>query len=287
MSKDYYSLLGVDKTASKEEIKKAFRKKAQQYHPDKKDGDEAKFKEINEAYTVLSNDQKKAQYDQFGSASSGGGGGQGQGFGGFDFSQFTQNGNGQDFDFDLGDLFGSVFGGRNRRRRGGDISVDITLSFEESIRGIQKDLNIQTNSGKSEKISFKIPAGIDNGESLRITGRGESIEGGDPGDLYVRMHVTPHKVLRKEGHHLVMDLSVKLSDAILGTKINIETLDGNVKLKIPKGITHGEILRLRNHGVKLSNSTQGDLLIRVSIEMPKSLSKKSKKLIEELREEGI
>lgn len=291
-AKDYYKTLGVNKGASKDEIKKAFRKLAQKYHPDKKDGDEAKFKELNEAYTILSDDKKRAQYDQFGSAFSGSSGGA-AGFEGFDFSNFAQGfGGATGAEFDLGDILNQMFGGRasggwNRVRKGRDISVDVTITFKDSIFGVQKTVKIQKDNRENDEISFTIPPGIDNGEMLRISGKGENIEGGRPGDLYIRIHVEPHKTLRKEGIHLVMDLPIKISDAILGDKKEIETLDGNMTLKIPKGINHGEILRIRGKGVSLPHGVEGDLLVRIIIKTPDNLTRKAKKAIEDLRSEGF
>lgn len=294
MASDYYSILGVSESASQDEIKKAFRKLAQQYHPDKPTGDEAKFKEINEAYSVLSDQKKRAQYDQFGSAGgfSGGQGGFG-GFEGFDFSNFAQGfggAQGANVEFDLNDLFGSIFGGGARRRvpRGRDIVVDVTISFKDSILGVKQTVTVDRTKGGKEEITFTIPPGIDNGEMLRMNGKGEPIENGTPGNLYVRVHVTPHKTLRKEGVHLVMQLPVKLTDAILGAKVDIDTLDEQkFTLKIPKGITHGEVLRVRGKGVPVpSRGVSGDLLIQVSITTPTNLSGKAKKAIETLQEEG-
>lgn len=296
MAKDYYKILGVDKGASKDEVKKAFRKQAQKYHPDKKDGDEAKFKEANEAYTTLSNDKKRAQYDQYGQTFDGGGGdGGAQGFGGFDFSGFSQGGGfrtaqGQHVEFDLNDILGQMFGGRGgfgRERRGSDISIDVTISFEESIKGVEKKVTVERNNRNKEEIKFKIPGGIDGGEMLRISEKGEESEGGRPGDLYVRVHVIPDKILRKEGHHLVMDLHIKFSEAILGASKEIKTFESVLIIKIPKGITHGEILRLKGKGVKTASGVVGDLLIRTLIDVPKNLNGKAKKAIEDLRDEGF
>lgn len=285
MTKDYYSILGVPKGASKDEIKKAFRKLAQQHHPDKKGGDEKKFKEVNEAYTVLSDDKKRAQYDQFGSGFSGGGSG---GFEGFDFSGFSGGGGAQ---FDVGDILNQMFGGKaggwSRVKRGRDISVDIQISFKDSILGVQKSIKIQRDNREEENITFTIPPGMDSGEMLRISQKGEPIDGGQPGDLYIKVHVEPHKTLRKEGHHLIMDLPIKLSDSILGDTKSIETIDGKMKLKIPKGITHGELLRVRGKGVVLPHGVSGDLLVRILIETPKNLSGKAKKAVEDLRSEGF
>ncbi len=288
MAKDFYKILGVNKNASQEEIKKAFRKLAQQYHPDKPTGNEDKFKELNEAYSVLSDAKKRAQYDQFGSNFSGNSGGGHQGFEGFDFSGFAQNFSQGGVEFDLNDLFGSIFGGgMNRVRRGADIAVDMTIDFKESILGQKKNVKISRNDGSKEDIDFIIPPGIDDGEMLRINEKGEkSKEGGRPGNLYVRIHVKPHPKLRKEGVHLVTDISLKISDALLGTEYEIDTLEEKTTIKIPKGIRHGEILRIKGKGVPYGGRNNGDLLIRVSIDVPQNLSKRAKEAIEILRGEG-
>lgn len=359
MKKDYYEILGIDKKSSKDDIKKAFRTLAHKYHPDKKTGDDAKFKEINEAYSVLSDDQKRAQYDQFGAAGPGAGfgGGNSGGFGGFDFSQFTQGGQGGGFEFDFGDIFGDVFGGgrRQQAKRGRDISIDIELTFEESVFGVERTVllnkvskcdtcggsgaekgsemvtcttcngkgslrevkktffgQFETTSTcevchgtgkipkvkchtcggqgiykKESEIKVKIPAGIENGEMIRLTGGGEAVTGGTTGDLYIKIYVKKHENFRKEGHNLVMDLNVKLTDALLGTELNLQTLDGEIKVKIPEGVTHGEVLRVKGKGVPYEKNYRGDILIRVHITIPKKLSKDAKKVIESLKKEGI
>ncbi len=312
--KDYYKTLGVEKNASQDDIKKAFRKQAQQYHPDKKTGDEAKFKEVNEAYSILSDAQKRQQYDTFGSAGPGGAGfnpgtggfgGQGFGAGGFDFSQFTrqyqsQNG-GQAFEFDLGDIFGDFFGGgggRRRPRKGANITVDVELSFRESIFGVEREITIN-----SQKLSVTIPAGIENGQGLRVAGKGEQGEGGQEnlrGDLIVRIWVKDHPTFRKEGLNLVMELQIKLTTALSGGAVEIETLnpaiDGKIEMKIPAGTTHGEILRIKGKGVPYethgiftgaAHAKRGDLLVVTHVIMPRKLSKQAAKLIEELKKEGI
>ncbi|MFA6338903.1 MAG: molecular chaperone DnaJ [Candidatus Paceibacterota bacterium] len=359
-NKDYYEILGVAKGASSDEIKKAFRKLAHKYHPDKKTGNEAKFKEISQAYSVLSDDKKRSQYDTYGSAFEGASGPQGQGFGGqdfggFDFSNFG-NANGGQFEFDLGDIFGDFFGGGGQRaKRGRDISVDIELNFSESIFGVEKIFSLNKTSTcercsgngaepgtemktcekcngkgqiketkrsfmgtfstvrvcpecngkgkipkvkctkcaglgvlkKQEEIKIQIPAGIEDGEMLRMNGKGEAIAGGGTGDLYIKIHVRKHPTFKKEGKNLVMDLSVKLSDALLGSEYTINTLDGDIKVKIPEGVTHGEILREKNKGVPIDKTKRGDLLIRVSIKIPSKLSKEARRLIEDLKKEGI
>lgn len=310
--KDYYKTLGVDKSASKDDIKKAFRKLAHEHHPDKNKGNaasEQKFKEVSEAYSVLSDDTKRAQYDRFGSAGAGGfgggaggqgfGGQGGAGFGGFDFSQFTQQGGfggfggaggaGQSFEFDLGDIFGEFFGGAGggrRPRRGRNITIDLELSFKDAIFGIEREISI----GK-EKLSIKIPPGMENGQGLRVPGRGEQGDAG-PGDLIVRVWVQESKVYRKEGLNLILELKVKLTSAILGDTVSIEpldrTVDGVIEVKIPAGTTHGEILRVKGKGVPSEQGgRRGDLLIITHVDMPKKVSRNAVKLIEELKKEGI
>lgn len=351
--KDYYTILGVNKGASKDEVKKAFRKLAHKYHPDKKDGDESKFKEINEAYSVLSNDKKRSEYDTYGRTFDGGGGGsQGQGFGGF--SGF-QGFDGQEFD--LGDIFGEMFGGggRSNKKRGRDISIDLQISFENSIFGVERKVLLSKTSscntcsgtgskpgssmdtctqcngqgqiretrqsmfgnfatsrecdncrglgkvpkdkcsacsgigvtkGQSE-ISVQIPAGIRNGEMIRLSGAGEAIPNGIPGDLYAKIHVQQHEHFTREGDNLVMDLNIKLTDALLGSEYTIQSLDKkDIVVKIPAGVTFGEILRLRGKGIKIDGRT-GDLLIQLHIQLPKKISKKLRTIIETLREEGV
>ncbi len=361
MSKDYYQTLGVDKSATKDEIKKAFRKLAHEYHPDKKGGNETKFKELNEAYSVLSDDSKRSQYDTFGSGNMGGsqsgGFGGGQGFDGFDFSGFQggfQQGNG--VEFDLGDIFGEFFGGGRRRApRGRDISVDITLSFEESIFGVQRTIILNkvsvcdtcggsgakrgsvqntcsTCNGKgkiqemrrsiigsfsttkvcetchgfgkvpkekcetcngrgtlkrNKDIKAAIPAGIEDGQVLSMRGQGEAVTGGTSGDLYIKVHVEQHNLFSKEGNNLVMDLHVKLSDALLGVRTDIKTLDGTITLTIPEGVNFFEVLRVKGKGVPYTHGKRGDLLARIIIDMPKKMSKEAKKAVEELRTRGI
>ncbi len=375
MAKDYYKTLGVSKGASQDEIKKAFRKLAHEHHPDKNPQNAEKFKEITEAYSVLSDDSKRAQYDQFGSAgpgfSSGGGfsgngaGGFG-GFGDFDFSNFSggfgQGGFSQDgVEFDLGDIFGSVFGGgRNsskKQRRGRDIEIRIEIDFKSSIFGKEEEIIVSKDTtckhcdgtrgephshfddcsnchgtgtvyeikrtffgqmqnaktcdkcfgtGKipkekchkckgvgtvhdTEKINIIIPPGINNGDTLRVQGKGESVTGGASGDLYVKLHVKKHAKIIKEEFNLIYPIEIKLTDAVLGADINIEALDGDMILTIPAGIQSGEMLRVKGRGVPMDNraSRRGDLLFKISINIPKKLSRDAKKLLEELRGEGI
>jgi len=297
--KDYYKILGVDKSASQDDIKKAFRKLAHEHHPDKNKGNaeaEKKFKEASEAYATLSDAGKRANYDRFGAAGAGAGfnpnqgGGFGGGFGGFDFSQFQQGGfggnfNGQHVEFDLGDIFGEFFGGGRRARKGKNITIDIQVTFKESIFGVEREIS----TGK-EKFSVKIPAGMENGQGLRIAGRGEDGEAGR-GDLIVRVWVEESDIFRKEGFNLVMDLSLKLSTALLGGTVEIDTLDGKIELKVQQGTSHGEILRIKGKGVPMTergiDGRRGDILLVTHVEMPRKLSKAAQKMIEELKKEGI
>jgi curved DNA-binding protein len=284
--KDYYKILGVNKDASEEEIKKAFRKLAHAHHPDKSTGDEAKFKEVSEAYAVLSDKTKRAQYDRFGSA--GAGGFNGAGFDpsqfGFDFSGFGAQG----FDSgDLNDILSSIFGGR-RVRRGRDVAVDIELSFQESVFGTERKVVINSKVVKQKEVSIAVPPGIEEGQMIRLSGMGETLEGGLPGDLYVKVHVRKHPYLRKEGFNLIMDLSVLLSEALLSSEKTIATLDGEVTLKVPAGTKHGTILRVKNKGVPFDRSgKRGDLYVRVAVQIPERLSKEQKKHIEELKKLGL
>lgn len=357
MNKDYYNILGVQKGASKDDIKKAFHKLAHKYHPDKKDGDESKFKEVNEAYQILSDDQKRAQYDQFGSAGPQGGFGNGQGFGGFDFGGFQQ-GSGGGFEFDLGDMFGDLFGGgrnRGRQRRGSDLQTSINLDFKESIFGVEKEIRItkpsmcntckgngakpgtnletcsqcngkgsvrniqrtilgsiateqvcdkchgtgkipktpcETCKGKgivneTRTIKVTVPAGIQNGETLRLGGMGEAISGGPSGDLYIRVSVTPHKTIIRQNNDLVTSLNIKLTDALLGTQYAIETLDETMPLTIPSGTKVGDSITLKGLGVPINDRKRGNFIIKLNIKLPEKLSKHAKEVIEELKKEGI
>src|SRR3989344_4522145 len=288
--KDYYNILGVNKNASEEEIKKAFRKLAHVHHPDKSGGNEAKFKEASEAYAVLSDKKKRAQYDAFGTTGAGAGAGGFQGAAGFDPSgfgfDFSGFGNAGFDTGDLGDILSSIFGGR-RVRRGRDIAVDIELSFHEAIFGAQRKVVINSKFVKQKEVSISVPPGIDDGQMVRLSGMGEALEGGVPGDLYVKIHVRKHPYFRKEGFNLVTEMEVKLSEALLGADKVVATLDGEITLKVPSGTKHGMILRVKNKGVPLGGNRRGDIYIRISVQIPEKLSKEAKKLIEELKKEGL
>ena len=289
--RDYYEVLGVSKNASDDEIKKAYRKLAIKYHPDKNPGNkeaEAKFKEINEAHDVLSDKQKRARYDQFGHAGVGGAGGNpfggaGNPFGGgFNYNGQTFNfefGNGGVFDDIIGNLFG--FGNARRPRRGADLQVAVTITFEEAIFGTTKTID---HNGSSLKV--KIPAGIDDGMSIRIRGKGgPAPEGGtEPGDLYVRVRVKPHKSLTREGIIILSEQTIDMVDAALGCEIEVETVDGPITMKVPAGTQSGTPFKLSGHGVPFRNDgDRGPHIVTVLVETPKNLSKKQKELLEEFK----
>lgn len=293
--RDYYEILGVGKNASDDEIKKAYRKLAVKYHPDKNPGDkeaEAKFKEINEAHDVLSDKQKRARYDQFGHAGVGGAGGSPfGGAGGNPFAGGNFNFNGQTFNFDFGgngsafdDILGSIFGfggGARRPRRGADYQTAVTLSFEEAIFGTTKEVSV---SGESLKV--KIPAGIDDGMSIRLRGKGGAApEGGsEPGDLYVRVRVKPHKHLTREGAIILSEEKISMVDAALGCEIEVETVDGLITMRVPAGTQSGTPFKLSGHGVPFrSDGDRGPHIVTVVVETPKNLSKKQKELLEEFK----
>jgi DnaJ-class molecular chaperone len=291
MAKDYYKILGVSKTASEEEIKKAFRKLAHEHHPDKKGGNETKFKEASEAYSVLGDKNKRAQYDSFGGNADFSGGAQSGfngagGFGGFDFSGFSANSQGFD-NIDINDILSSMFGGARRVRKGRDVQVDIELSFHESIFGVTRKININSKLVMQKEVSVVVSAGIENGQMIRMTGLGETVQDGQPGDLYVRVHVKPHPNFRKEGYNLIMDIHIKLTDALLGITKSISTLEGEIDLKIPAGTNTGTILRVKGKVVPHAGNRRGDLYIRITINLPEKLSKEAKRLVEELKKEGI
>ena len=290
--RDYYEVLGVSKNASDDEIKKAYRKLAIKYHPDKNPGDkeaEAKFKEVNEAHDVLSDKQKRARYDQFGHA--GVGGASGNPFaGGNPFGQGGNfNFNGQSFNFDFGgaggfeDILGSLFGfgGPRRPRRGADYQTSVTLTFEEAIFGTTKEV-----SANGENMKVKIPAGIDDGMSIRLRGKGgEAPEGGtEKGDLYVKVRVKPHKNLTREGAIVLSEETISMVDAALGCEIEVETVDGPITMKVPAGTQSGTPFKLSGHGVPFrADGDRGPHIVTVIVETPKNLSRKQKELLEEFR----
>lgn len=355
MAKDYYSILGLDKDAGEEDVKKAFRKLALQYHPDKNPGDksaEEKFKEINEAYQVLSDPEKKAQYDQFGTADFNGQGG----FGGFDFGGFRDFGG-------FGDIFDTIFGGgfggfsgskNNGPQRGADLQYNLSLSFEEAAFGVTKEIEIsrseeckkcngtgakpgtkpvtcdkcsgtgqikiQRKTGfgnfvtvttcdkcggkgtiikeactechgsgrvkRRRKITIKVPAGVDIGNTIPLRGEGEpGTKGGDHGDLYVNINVLPHKLFRRDGVDVILDIPIAFPQAALGAEIDVPTIDGIMKYNIPEGTQGGTIFRIKGKGIpKIRGYGRGDEIIRIIVEVPKQLNEKQKTLLHQFAE---
>ena len=358
MAKNYYDILGVEKTASASDIKSAYRSLSKKWHPDKHKGDksaESKFKEINEAYEVLGNEKRKKQYDTFGSAGGPGGssGGQG-GFGGFDFSGFQQG--------DMGgfsDIFESFFGGQGggqrgrSQNRGDDLQIRITIEMADVLSGAQKTISLQKyntcedckGSGsdggakvtcdeckgtgqvvktaqsifgtiqqsmvcqkchgegsvpekpckkcnaegriqQKTQITIDVPAGIEDGQTLRLTGQGNAGAHGAPaGDLFVIVQVMPDKRFTRDGNDVRSSVTIPVIDAILGCDIPIETLHGKVTLTVPAGTQPRQVMRVKGKGLpQLSSSRVGDHFVTVIVEVPKKLSKKERKLMEEWKE---
>lgn len=355
MSKDYYNILGVSKSATPDDIKRAFKKLAVKYHPDvnKEKGAEEKFKEINEAYQVLSDPQKKSNYDQFGSADMGNMGGfssgGGQGFGGFDFSGFNTGEGFGGFD----DVFDIFFGGGGKRtkaqNRGNDVEIILPLDFKEAVFGTEKDISYSVmdmcpechgkggtglkkcsdcgGSGKvnrvtrtilgafnqvqtcssckgrgevpSEKcrkcggasrirqtknIKVKIPAGVNSDSSIRIAGAGEGGQDGN-GDLYLRIKINPHKEFIREGYDIFSEKEISFSSATLGDKVEVNTVDGPLKLVIPAGTQSHTEFRLKGKGVPHPNQREarGDQYVTIKVRVPRKLSREEKEMLEKLK----
>jgi len=294
---DYYKALGVEKGASAEEIKKAFRKLAVKYHPDRNPGDKAaedKFKEINEAYAVLSDPQKKEKYDTFGSSGFHQQYSQEDIFRGFDFSNVYKDmgaGGGEDI---FSRLFGGAFGrgGRGGFRRGpqkgADLEMETDVSFRDAAQGAEKLVAFRRN-GKREELKVKIPAGVENGSKVRIAGKGgQGEEGGPAGDLYLIIRVLPDPVFTREGGDLFVERSIPFSAACLGTSLDVPTLEGDKRIKVPSGIQPGTKIRLKGFGVKsLGSNYKGDLFVKISVRIPETLNGEQKKLVEELARKGL
>lgn len=355
--RDYYEILGIGKNASADEIKKAYRKAAVKYHPDKEGGDEDKFKEVNEAYEVLKDSSKRQRYDQFGHAGVGGNGGMGGNpFGGFSgFGGNTQN---VHFDFGdggLGDIFSQFFGGNtggsNRGpRRGRDVEATLQLTFEEAVFGVEEKIAIEmddecsrchgttvepgyemktcptckgagqvnrvmntifgpiqqaatceTCSGRGkvpekvcsachgkgverrkQTINLKVPAGIDDGATIRLREKGEAVGNGSRGDLYVHIRVKAHKRFTREGDIILSEEHIGMVEAALGTEIDVETVDGLVRMKVPAGTQSGTDFKLSGHGVPhIKGERRGSHIVSIIVDIPTKLSRKQRELLEE------
>jgi curved DNA-binding protein len=300
---DYYKILGVNKTASETEIKKAYRKLAMKYHPDHTKGDksaEETFKKISEAYAVLSDKEKRQQYDTFGSAGFQQRYSQEDIFKGSDFEsilnelfggsgRFGGGGRGMRFSFDGGGPFGGYQRKQQAPPKGSDLEYELPLTLEDVVAGTQKIVSFQ-HKGHSEKITVKIPKGMISGKKLRIAGKGEpSPYGGPAGDLYIKAKVLDHPVYDVQAQDLYINRDIKLSEAILGTNISVPTLSGKeLILKIPAGTKHKTKMRLSGHGLPhMHGKGQGDLYVHIHVNMPKRLTKKQKGLIEQLAETGL
>jgi len=299
--KDFYAVLGVSRTASPEEVKKAYRKLAMKFHPDKNPGDkksEDLFKEATEAYETLSDTKKREMYDQFGFANAGAGGG-GPGFGG-GFGGFQQGGfggNNENFQDIFGDIFGDVFGGNQggfrqaRKSRGADLRYTLNISFEESALGSEKTISfIRQKNGKEDtaRLAVKVPAGVKQGQRLKLNGEGDAgPNGGASGDLYVIINVQDHILFKREEDDVVIDIPVNYVDAILGSEIEVPTLTGRLALKIPAGSHSGQVFRVKGKGFpKTGGFGSGDMLVRILVDTPTSLTARQKELVQELAKTG-
>lgn len=299
IDKDFYAILGVPKTASAADIKKAYREAAKKYHPDRnpEKGGEEKFKEVGEAYSVLSDTEKRAEYDKLRDAIASG---YGRGVpGGFRVEDF---GFGEEFDVE--DLLRQIFGGgvggfrtgeggfspfgvgrvQQRARRGRDVETNVSLSFEEAAEGTERKVRFDLPTGRRD-VTVKIPAGVADGSRIRARGRGEPGEqGAQSGDLFVRVNVEPHKFFGRKGNDLTLVLPVTFAEAALGSEVKVPTLNGPVTLKVPAGTSSGRTFRIRGRGIKRSDGTTGDLLATAQVAVPSKLPKKKQELVKELSE---
>jgi curved DNA-binding protein len=317
MAEDYYQVLGVDKKATADEIKKVYRKLALKWHPDKNPNNksaEEKFKKISEAYAVLSDAKKREQYDQFGSADQfrqqysqedifrdfdldeilrGFGFGGGRGAGRTTFRTGRRGGAGvRDNDDPFAGIFGGMGGGQqyaHMAEKGQDAEYNLSISLEESVFGADKKISFQLEN-RIEDISVKIPPGISSGKKLRLPGKGLSgYNGGPRGDLYLNINVLPHPIFARDGNDLYIEKTIKFTQAALGTTIDVPTLDGSTKrLKLSPGTQNNTKIRMKGYGVPgLKGAPKGDQFVKINIDVPKKLSDKQIKLIEQLAADGI
>jgi curved DNA-binding protein len=306
---DYYELLGVDRKASGDEIKKAYRKLAMKYHPDRTKGDksaEEKFKKISEAYAVLSDKDKRKQYDTFGASGFRQRYSQEDIFRGFNFGDIFREfgfddgsfgnifvgggGPGRGFSFSFGgDPFTSRAAGGRAQVKGSDLVYELPVTVQEVLQGATKMIALEEN-GRTKKINVKLPKGMVTGKKLRLAGKGQpGAFGGPRGDLYIQAKVLDDPMFSVVGHDLFIDREIKLSDALLGTQIKVPTVDGkNLNLKVPAGTQHLAKFRMKGYGLpEMKGGQRGDLYARILVKTPKRLNKKQKSLIQELSETGL
>lgn len=309
---DYYEVLGVKKDSSAQDIKKAYRKLAMKYHPDKNKGDkeaEEKFKKISEAYAVLSDPEKRKQYDTFGASGFQQRYSQEDIFRGFDLGdilkEFGLGGMGGGFRASSGQ--GSPFetfffqsggpGGRTAYHspgqqqpvKGSDLTYELAVSLEEILNGSEKTISLR-REGKTENVSVKIPKGIKAGQKLRLAGKGSpSPYGGPPGDLFLIINEQPHPVFSRDGNNLVVEQNIPFSKACLGSEVSVKSLEGKeLKVKVPAGIQPQAKLRLKGHGLPAGKAGgRGDIYVKVTVDVPKKLTKEQEKLVKELADTGL
>lgn len=284
---DYYKVLGVAKGVSQRDLKKAYRKLAQKYHPDKNPGDpsaETRFKEINEAYDVLADAETRKEYDHardMGYFVGGPGGGQQYVRVEDLFGRQTEGRSPFDLFGGMGDLFG---GGRRSREPapGRDVGTEMSLTFFEAIAGVTKDVNVENQTFK-----VKIPKGVEDGARIRLRGKGEpSYRGGRPGDLYVTVYVGRHPLYERSGADLYIEIPITFVEAALGAEVDVPTLDGKVRLRIPPGTQSGKRFRVTGRGVERPSGTKGDLLVTVEVQIPTALTDEQTGLLEKFRDNG-
>ena len=281
--KDFYKVLGVDKKAAADEIKKKYRALARDLHPDKTKGDpakEEKFKAVSEAYEILSDAKKRAEYDEARSLFERGGfrAPQGGGFQGGDFSDVFGSGNPQDI---FANLFG---GGRRGPRKGQDLQTEATITFRESVFGTTLDLRLATDRGQAQNISARVPTGVNDGAKIRVKGKGAAGEAG-PGDLFIQLHVKPHPIFSRKGENLTITLPITFTEAALGADIKVPTMSGeDVTVRIAPGTPNGRTLRVKGRGI-VKGSTTGDLLVTVEVQVPQRVDGKALEALKVFAEE--
>ncbi|MFC1837344.1 DnaJ C-terminal domain-containing protein [Thermodesulfobacteriota bacterium] len=307
---DYYEVLGVKKDSSSQDIKKAYRKLAMKYHPDRNKGDkeaEEKFKKISEAYAVLSDDEKRKQYDTFGASGFQQRYSQEDIFRGFDLGDIlkefglggmgggfrTSGGQGSPFEtffFQGGGPGGGTASFHHQQPvKGADLNYELSVSLEEILHGSDKTISLR-KEGKTENVSVKIPKGIRAAQKLRLAGKGSpSPQGGPPGDLFLIINEQPHPVFKRDGNNLAVEQKISFSKACLGTEVSVNSLEGKeLKIKVPAGIQQQSKLRLKGHGLPSGpKGGRGDILVKISVDIPKDLTEEQKKLIRELADQGL